>query len=36
MHIWLDACCVLPENIVLSKKPSVEHLTDYILQYYSQ
>jgi predicted AlkP superfamily phosphohydrolase/phosphomutase len=36
MHTWHDACCVLPENIAISKKPSVENLTDYILQYYSQ
>jgi predicted AlkP superfamily phosphohydrolase/phosphomutase len=36
MHTWHDACCVLPGNIAISKKPSVEYLTDYILQYYSQ
>ncbi len=36
MHTWHDACCVLPENISISKKPSVENLTDYVLQYYSQ
>jgi predicted AlkP superfamily phosphohydrolase/phosphomutase len=36
MHTWHDACCVLPDNIAFSKKPSVENLTDYILQYYSQ
>jgi predicted AlkP superfamily phosphohydrolase/phosphomutase len=36
MHTWHDACCVLPENIAFSKKPFVENLTDYILQYYSE
>jgi predicted AlkP superfamily phosphohydrolase/phosphomutase len=36
MHTWHDSCCVLPENIAISKKPSVENLTDYILQFYSQ
>jgi predicted AlkP superfamily phosphohydrolase/phosphomutase len=36
MHTWHDACCVLPESIAISKKPSVENLTDYILQYYSE
>jgi predicted AlkP superfamily phosphohydrolase/phosphomutase len=35
MHTWHDACCVLPDHIAISKKPSVENLTDYILQYYS-
>lgn len=35
MHTRHDACCVLPDHIALSKKPSVENLTDYILQYYS-
>jgi hypothetical protein len=36
MHTWHDACCVLPDHIAISKKPSVENLADYILQYYSQ
>jgi predicted AlkP superfamily phosphohydrolase/phosphomutase len=36
MHTWHDAFCILPENISFSKKPFVENLTDYILQYFSQ
>lgn len=36
MHTWHDAFCILPKNIHLSKKPSVENLTEYILQYYTQ
>jgi predicted AlkP superfamily phosphohydrolase/phosphomutase len=36
MHTWHDAFCVLPENITFSKKPSVDHLTDHIIQYFSQ
>jgi predicted AlkP superfamily phosphohydrolase/phosphomutase len=36
MHTWHDAFCILPENISFSQKPSVENLTDYIIQYYSQ
>ena len=36
MHTWHDAVCILPENIRFHKKPSVENLTEYILQYYSQ
>jgi predicted AlkP superfamily phosphohydrolase/phosphomutase len=36
MHTWHDAFCILPENINLSKKPSIENLAEYILQYYSQ
>jgi predicted AlkP superfamily phosphohydrolase/phosphomutase len=36
MHTWHDAFCILPETIRLSKKPSVETLTEYILQYFSQ
>jgi len=36
MHTWHDAFCILPENIRFSKKPFVEHLTDYMLQYFSQ
>lgn len=36
MHTWHDAACILSENIRFSKKPSVEILTDFILQYYSQ
>lgn len=35
MHTWGDAFCILPETIRFSKKPSVENLTEYILQYYS-
>jgi predicted AlkP superfamily phosphohydrolase/phosphomutase len=36
MHTWHDAFCILPDNISFSKKPSVENLTEHILQYYSQ
>jgi predicted AlkP superfamily phosphohydrolase/phosphomutase len=36
MHTWHDAFCILPENICFLRKPSVENLTDYIIQYYSQ
>jgi predicted AlkP superfamily phosphohydrolase/phosphomutase len=36
MHTWHDAFCILPENIRFHKKPSLENLTEYILQYYSQ
>ena len=36
MHTWHDAFCILPENIRFHKKPSVENLTEYIIQYYSQ
>ena len=36
MHTWHDAFCILPENIRFSKKPSVENLTNYVIQYYSQ
>ena len=36
MHTWHDAFCILPENINFLKKPSVENLTEYILQHYSQ
>jgi predicted AlkP superfamily phosphohydrolase/phosphomutase len=36
MHTWHDAFCILPENITFSKKPSVDHLTDHIIQYFSQ
>jgi predicted AlkP superfamily phosphohydrolase/phosphomutase len=36
MHTWHDAFCILPEHIRFSKKPFVENLTDYILQYFSQ
>lgn len=36
MHTWPDAFCILPEKIRFSKKPSVENLTKYILQYYSE
>ena len=36
MHTWHDAFCILPENITFSKKPSVDHLTDYVLQYFTQ
>jgi len=36
MHTWHDAFCIFPKNISFSKKPSVENLTDYILQYFSQ
>jgi predicted AlkP superfamily phosphohydrolase/phosphomutase len=36
MHTWHDAFCILPENIRFHQKPSVENLTETILQYYSQ
>jgi predicted AlkP superfamily phosphohydrolase/phosphomutase len=36
MHTWDDAFCILPENISISKKPSIENLTDYVVQYYSE
>jgi predicted AlkP superfamily phosphohydrolase/phosphomutase len=36
MHTWHDAFCILPDNISFSKKPSVENLTEHILQYYSK
>jgi len=36
MHTWHDAFCILPEYIAFSKKPSIENLTDYIIQYYTQ
>jgi predicted AlkP superfamily phosphohydrolase/phosphomutase len=36
MHTWHDAFCILPENIRFLQKPSVENLTEYIIQYYSQ
>ena len=36
MHTWHDAFCVLPENISFLKKPSIDHLTEYIIQYHSQ
>jgi predicted AlkP superfamily phosphohydrolase/phosphomutase len=36
MHTWHDAFCILPENIRLSRKPSVEDLTDHILQFFSE
>ena len=36
MHTWHDAFCILPENIRFHKKPSVQNLTEYIIQYYSQ
>jgi len=36
MHTWHDAFCILPENIRFYKKPSIENLTNYMIQYYSQ
>jgi predicted AlkP superfamily phosphohydrolase/phosphomutase len=36
MHTWHDAFCILPGQIAFSKKPSVDQLTDYMIQYYSQ
>ncbi len=36
MHTWHDAFCLFPENISFSRKPSVEDLTRYVIQYYSQ
>ncbi len=36
MHTWHDAFCILPENINFLKKPSVESLTEHILQYFTQ
>jgi predicted AlkP superfamily phosphohydrolase/phosphomutase len=36
MHTWHDAFCILSEEITFSKKPSIDHLTDHIIQYYSK
>jgi predicted AlkP superfamily phosphohydrolase/phosphomutase len=36
MHTWHDAFCILPENNHFLRKPSVENLTEHILQYYCQ
>ncbi len=36
MHTWHDAFCILPDSITFSKKPSVDHLTDHVLQYFTQ
>jgi predicted AlkP superfamily phosphohydrolase/phosphomutase len=36
MHTWHDAFCILPEDITFSKKPSVDHLMDHVLQYFTQ
>jgi predicted AlkP superfamily phosphohydrolase/phosphomutase len=36
MHTWHDAFCILPEEISFSKKPSIDNLTEYVLEYYSQ
>ncbi|MGO8989813.1 MAG: alkaline phosphatase family protein [bacterium] len=36
MHTWHDALCLLPEKIIFSEKPSIQNLTEYILQYYSE
>ena len=36
MHTWHDAFCLLPEEITFSDKPSIQNLTEFILQYYSE
>jgi len=36
MHTWHDAFCIIPENISFSQKPSIDNLTEYMIQYYSQ
>ncbi len=36
MHTWYDAFCLLPENIAFSQKPSIQNLTEFILQHYSE
>ena len=36
MHTWHDAFCILPSNISFSKKPSVENLTEHILDYFTE
>jgi predicted AlkP superfamily phosphohydrolase/phosphomutase len=36
MHTRHDAFCVLPEKIIFSEKPSIQDLTETILQYYSE
>lgn len=36
MHTWHDAFCLLPEKIAFSEKPSIQNLTEYILQYYAE
>jgi predicted AlkP superfamily phosphohydrolase/phosphomutase len=36
MHTWQDAFCLLPEEIAFSEKPSIQNLTEYVLQYHSE
>ena len=36
MHTWHDAFCILPEEIGLSEKPSIENMADYMMKYFTQ
>jgi predicted AlkP superfamily phosphohydrolase/phosphomutase len=36
MHTWHDAFCILPDEVRLSERPSIESVTDYVLQYFTQ
>jgi len=36
MHTWHDAFCILPSKIHFPVKPSIEHLIDCVLQYFTQ
>jgi predicted AlkP superfamily phosphohydrolase/phosphomutase len=36
MHTWNDAFCILPAKVRLLEKPSIEYVTDYLLQYFTQ
>jgi len=36
MHTWHDAFCILPENIGLPEKPSIENISDFIMQFFSK
>jgi predicted AlkP superfamily phosphohydrolase/phosphomutase len=35
MHTWHDAFCIFPEDIHLLERPSIEDLTGYILQHFT-
>ncbi len=35
MHTWHDAFCILPETIRFPQKPSIEHLTDFLMAYFT-
>jgi predicted AlkP superfamily phosphohydrolase/phosphomutase len=36
MHTWHDAFCVLPQSIKIVRKPSIEEMAEYILNYFTQ